>query len=1073
MTGREEEITIQKITNTKGTIEHMTEQFIRDFENPPAKNRIKPFWFWNGDMNDEEVEHQIRELAEKGLGGAFLCARQGMQIPYLSGTWFDKVGRACEIADSCGLETWLYDEYPYPSGMSGGEVLLRHPEAKHKILDPVILDAEGEENLFIRLGWGEILLACATPIAVDGTLCRAGTIDIEDMIGNLQMEEVYQQSGLTAYNRKRFFTYGPEHVLCGSLPKGQWRIEVFSQRELEDFKYYGGYFDPCSREAVRTFLDTTHERYAKYLGERFGNGVLGMFSDEVGLLGRIPWSPAVIKQFEEKNGYPLKQMLPALTDKNFPNAWKLRYDFFSAVNQVFVENYHKQVGDWCREHHLMYATEVPTLRISAQRYSDVIGGDTAHEKLGKPLEWIYDQYLPHYRSNAKAVASLARQLDKPFAMIESFHSIGWTMTLQDAKWMVDRLGADGINLFNFHAFYYTIDSITKHDAPPSQFLQNPYWKYYRLLADYVGRMSVMNTMTDADNGIAVLDPAASLWCLLGNGFHSFHYSGYDEEEKKQCQALSDQWIAVCKTILFAQLNYDHLDGEILADARVEEGNIRLGRASYQVLVLPPAICLEAPAAKKLQEFLLTGGQVVAVGAEASEIVGGEAAGLCESIKAMPGYYHLELTECVNGNGNSWKKELVRLLKQLLHRKAEVLLRKEDQKDFITAYRRDEEGNPFVFLSNQGKNRVAGVVLRVLEPSLCQAVLWNLETGRQTPLALSNSGEHLEMELDFHGYESMWIQLLKRPIKGAVQGILQTVVLPTREKMKVSLEGGNVYRFEHFELSLDGRLWKRVEAKTGIEQLEDTKLLGGDNTAYGGTFGTPKKLTPKYPLTLYYRAEYRVDAVPGNLSLLMDQRAIRGDYAFFVNGVLLEEDGWKPVRINDFNNRSYDIAHLTHAGRNEVRIQVTAADDSCGIRDPLYLLGDFSLRELDGTFAIKAPVKKVRLRSSYMEGYPFYSGTFIFSKEHTFDMDQLQEEFWLEFDFGDTLHDCIGVSVNGRELGVRAFAPYGWRVKKEWLKEKNNHIEIRVTNTLANMLDGTYFDYEAHQLVKIGLRVKCE
>ena len=114
------------------------------------------------------------------------------------------------------------------------------------------------------------------------------------------------------------------------------------------------------------------------------------------------------------------------------------------------------------------------MRMSTQRYSAIVGGDTAHEKLGRPLEWIYDEYIRKYRSNAKAVSSLTRQLGKQFSMIESFHSLGWTMTLQDAKWMFDRLGASGINFYNVHAFYYTIDSITKHDAPPSQFLQNPY-----------------------------------------------------------------------------------------------------------------------------------------------------------------------------------------------------------------------------------------------------------------------------------------------------------------------------------------------------------------------------------------------------------------------------------------------------------------------------------------------------------------------------------------------------------------------------------------------------------------------
>lgn len=36
---------------------------------------------------------------------------------------------------------------------------------------------------------------------------------------------------------------------------------------------------------------------------------------------------------------------------------------------------------------------------------------------------------------------MQRQLGHEFAMDESFHSVGWSMTLQDAKWMIDRLGA--------------------------------------------------------------------------------------------------------------------------------------------------------------------------------------------------------------------------------------------------------------------------------------------------------------------------------------------------------------------------------------------------------------------------------------------------------------------------------------------------------------------------------------------------------------------------------------------------------------------------------------------------------
>lgn len=120
----------------------------------------------------------------------------------------------------------------------------------------------------------------------DGTLDWSETIDVTEDIGVLQTQEIYQKTGLTAYNVKRFFSYGPRHILHVVLPAGEWRIYACCCETLKDFKYYGGYFDPCNKEAVRTFIETTHEKYQRTLGDEMGRSVYGMFSDEVGLLGR-------------------------------------------------------------------------------------------------------------------------------------------------------------------------------------------------------------------------------------------------------------------------------------------------------------------------------------------------------------------------------------------------------------------------------------------------------------------------------------------------------------------------------------------------------------------------------------------------------------------------------------------------------------------------------------------------------------------------------------------------------------------------------------------------------------------
>jgi hypothetical protein len=65
-------------------------------------------------------------MKAKGLGG-FSCA-QGRAARALSvAEWFDLCRYTVSIARENGLEVWLYDEYPIPSGMSGGEVTIRGP----------------------------------------------------------------------------------------------------------------------------------------------------------------------------------------------------------------------------------------------------------------------------------------------------------------------------------------------------------------------------------------------------------------------------------------------------------------------------------------------------------------------------------------------------------------------------------------------------------------------------------------------------------------------------------------------------------------------------------------------------------------------------------------------------------------------------------------------------------------------------------------------------------------------------------------------------------------------------------
>lgn len=1038
------------------------------FKNPGMECRVKPFWFWNGEITEEGIEKQIREMYDKGIGGFYLSPRQGQQIPYLSKRWFELVRFACEEAKKYGMEAWLYDEYPYPSGMAGGKVLTLHPEAEHKILCHECFYTDGGKIERHISEDGEILYAKAFPVDESGDTDWSRGIDLEAEYGILQTEEIYQITGLTMYNNKRFFSYHPRNVLTAELPQGRWKIEVFCQKPMGDFKFYGGYFDPCHQDAVADFIRLTHDAYKDALGPDMAACTKGIFSDEVGMLSPIPWSDRVPKEFRKRKGYSIIENLPALHNPSWKHAYRIRYDLYDVVNQIFVESYHKQVADWCTKEGIRYCTEVPFMRLSTQRYSDIPGGDTAHEKAGRNLEWIYDKYLCSFRYSANAVSSLARQLDRKQCLIESFHSVGWTMTLQDAKWMLDRLAASGINLYVFHAFYYTIESINKHDAPPSQFYQNPYWEHYRKLADYAARLSAYVTETDSDTQIAVLDPVPSLWALLGNPFQGFQCEAESEDAQRQCDELRNNWVYVTKTILLNQLQYDHLDSEMLPDFEVKEGKLKKGRAQYKVIVIPPSLFYEKKALQKLQEFTESGGYAVIIGnlpylSLEQEETDEEAAREWKSFSVSDPEHVIFLKTEGKLCHSRIEEQLIGILKVLTKEPLEVILSSEEErKNFITSLRRDKEGGLYLSLVNQGKHQ-AHVTLENRTDRILAVKELRMEDGEVQEAGYL--GRKSSMILA--PYESRYYRF--RAAKYANEAVLpgkrrtQRIKISCREPFAVTPLHPNVYRLAEFDISRDGENWFRTEPMTLIEHAAAFPLLGKDDYEYTSSFGTPKHIYMKFPLKIYFRTEFEIATGIEKMELLFDRRTVSGDYQIRINGKRLNPETFYYRFVNDENNRLCDISEFIKTGENTVEVEVTAWQESDGLRDPLYLLGEFGVSE---KHILTEQPSSALFDSHFIKGFPYYSGKMLFEKEVELSLDELEDDFELAFDFGDECLDCLEVRLNSVQLGVRAFTPYVWKCRKDIVRQGKNHLELIRTNTLAGMLDGTYFDYDSHSLVHI-------
>ena len=92
------------------------------FQNPTSEYRGTPFWAWNCKVTEEQIDFQTEALKEMGMGGAHIHCRTGMNIPYMSEEFLDRVAYAHEKLKEKQMLTWLYDEDRWPSGYGGGYV---------------------------------------------------------------------------------------------------------------------------------------------------------------------------------------------------------------------------------------------------------------------------------------------------------------------------------------------------------------------------------------------------------------------------------------------------------------------------------------------------------------------------------------------------------------------------------------------------------------------------------------------------------------------------------------------------------------------------------------------------------------------------------------------------------------------------------------------------------------------------------------------------------------------------------------------------------------------------------------
>jgi PAS domain-containing protein len=572
------------------------------FRNPPRECSLMAFWSWNGTLTPEKLTWQIDQMVQQGIYGAFMHARAGLdesETPYFSEGFWNGVRTSVEHAKKVGFQSWIYDEDKWPSGGAGGRTIAANPARNRATgLDHEWMLVQGPARKTIAFTNAQFVIAARS----------TGTNRLESA----------SLTNLTALNL-------PDGGGIWDVPPGEWRVSVFRLN-------YGDHAKPnyLNPDTVREFLNNTYEEYARRFAEHFGKTIPGSFFDEIGNIA-LAWDPLLAERFRQAKGYDLATSLPLLYFDGGPRTIKVRCDYFEVYTQLFEEAWFKQISAWCARNHLQLTGHTleafRNLRDEGDyfrtwRHAQIPGTDN------EDFRYTFPRVVGSWKP--KQLSSVSHVYGKERAAAESLGGGGWAVTLDQTRYGVNMLSVYGVNFFIFHLFHYSMDRpATMDDWPNSWFYENPYWKYFRHLADYTRRVSFMGRQGEHVADVAILYSVEDVW---SRGFQvgpPVEIPGLAKLVMPEITGLATPVVPGLATantasrpateqlvdrLLERQIDSDLVDTDSLLQATPgPDGRVKIGKESYRVLLLPAARTVSLAAYRRIRDLSRAGLKVIAVG----------------------------------------------------------------------------------------------------------------------------------------------------------------------------------------------------------------------------------------------------------------------------------------------------------------------------------------------------------------------------------------------------------------------------------------------------------------------------
>lgn len=335
----------------------------------------------------------------------------------------------------------------------------------------------------------------------------------------------------------------------------QLRIRPNATGELQPVATDWGFPAFEDSESSRLFIEYVYESHYRRLGQYFGNGLTGFFSDadcrRVNYLayGKLkgerfyPWSNCFARQFQDRFGYDITRRLKGLFDETDKQA---TVDYWTLAGELYQQWFFNN-AQWCRAHGLkysfhssdsgplawqgcyrssIYSEGAPLRLLSAPDFPGtdheilVLDSGTHYDKrlfTAKATRGGDSSLIPHPRFNdtkydtrAKLAGSAAFLYNKERTLCEMFAATNFGATHQDLRRIAAWQIMQGINFIVPHAVHHRFRDELKFFAPP-EFLHSTLHNGLRAFNDELARLCEIANTGSLQAEIALLDPTEQVW----------------------------------------------------------------------------------------------------------------------------------------------------------------------------------------------------------------------------------------------------------------------------------------------------------------------------------------------------------------------------------------------------------------------------------------------------------------------------------------------------------------------------------------------------------------------------------